>query len=340
MKILFISPVAKPINPQTRYLGIERLVWEYARELSKTNEVAVIGHRESIYPMGVTHYFSETEGLFDPELRSFQANQYIIKDYDVIHDFSHLHLASRFMPNLPSLNIFWHAPALAQYPKAPYNIIALSEWAAREFRRVYRQEARYHQSIVIDPDKYKPVAEPIAERLITIGRNGPEKGNLNAMMLAQKAGVPIDVMGARGLENIGKPLTDYEKAVHSLCDGKQIKEIGEVSEADKINYMQNCRALLYATDHPEVTSHKIQEVLFCGRPVIVPRLGALPEIVTEGFNGYLCSTEDEYLWSINNIDRLSLAPSRYNAIIEKYSVDSVCKSYLPLYKEVAKGLRW
>ena len=339
MKILFISPLGFAIRPDTKYAGIERLVWEFSRELSKEHDVSVIGHPDSLFPEGVELLSVRQDRQYDPELKSYQAHQFLLRNFDVIHDFSHFHLASRFNYNLPSLNIFWHAPALAKYPKAPYNIIALSKWAAREFKRIYRQEARFQQSIVIDPNVYHPDGKR-GDRFLTIGRMSPEKGNLNAVMLCRDAGVCLDVAGGRGSEvSADAPLSDYEKSIQSLCDGEKIRFLGEVTDEQKIELMQKCRGLVYVTDHPEVTSHKIQEAMFTGAPVIAPRIGAMPEIVTEGIDGFLCTTDEEYLSAVKNIDKLNPWATR-KELLNKFAIKEVCAQNVELYKEVAGGLKW
>jgi glycosyltransferase involved in cell wall biosynthesis len=168
----------------------------------------------------------------------------------------------------------------------------------------------------------------------------PEKGNLVAIELCKNANVPLDIVGGRGFEKTASdPPTEYEKQIQSHCDGEVIRLLGEVTEPQKLELMKTCKALIYATDHPEVTSHKVQEAMFCGAPVIVPNIGAMPEIVTHGVNGYLCSRLDGYLWSMDNVDKLRPGDA-YDALLKKYSIQEVVKSYIPLYEEVANGLRW
>ena len=322
MNILIVSPLVHAINAQTKYAGIELLAWNYAKELAKTHKVSLTSHPQTTFPEGVTPL------PHNDELGCFQTYQSLIRNFDVIHDFSHLHLAPRFMVNLPSLNIFWHAPSLAQYPKSPYNIIALSEWARREFKRVYRQDARYQQSICIDTSLYKPLGKR-GDRFLTIGRMGVDKGNLNAVEICKLAKVPLDIVGASCGEK------DYERKIMAYVDGENIKCHGEVPESEKIKLLQSCRGLIYATDHPEVTSHKIQEAMMCGAPVIVPALGAIPEIVTDSVDGWLCVTTQDYLSAIKCVDQL-----KTSTIKDKYSIEKVVNDYIPLYEEVANGLRW
>ena len=115
--------------------------------------------------------------------------------------------------------------------------------------------------------------------------------------------------------------------------------LGEVTQEEKVKLLQSCKALIYATTHPEITNHKLLEAMFCSAPVIAPRIGAQGEIVTNGVNGYLCRTQEEYLKAIVDIDKLE-PEKKYAELIEKYSPQRVVSDYVELYKEVAGGLRW
>ena len=192
---------------------------------------------------------------------------------------------------------------------------------------------------MIDPEIYHPAGER-NDRFFTIGRMAPEKGNLRALQLCMKAGVPLDVAGGRGAEkSVTEPLSDYEQACHTLAETPPNQFLGEVTDEVKVNLMQTCKALIYATDHPEVTNHKVQECMFCGAPVIVPAIGAMPEIVTQGVDGFLCRTDEEYLTAIKNIDRLNPTQT-HDAVVQKYSIKETVGNYIPLYTQVAGGLRW
>uniref|UniRef100_A0A6M3L7L9 Putative glycosyltransferase n=1 Tax=viral metagenome TaxID=1070528 RepID=A0A6M3L7L9_9ZZZZ len=339
MKILLISPLVKSINPDTKYAGIEKLVWEYAKELSNSNNVNVWGRDDSTYPDGVTVYPTKVfeEPFIMAELRQYQEQGYTLRSYDVVHDFSHQHFASRYNHKLKSLSLFWHAPATGRIPKSPYNIIAPSEWACREFQRVYRQQARYVQSIVVDGEVYKPGGKR-GDRFVTMGIMTPDKGNLSAITLCKELGLPLDVVGARGKDK-DAPMDDYERAIHSFCDGKQIRYLGEVSHEEKLKIMQECRALIYVQRTGEVTSHKTQEFMLCGAPVICSTAGALPEIVTHGVDGYLCSSEEEFKRALKDVDNLT-PEKKMEETREKYSVRTVTSEYLKLYQEVAGGRSW
>ncbi len=333
MNILLVSPMVIPVNPETRYAGIESLVYHYAKELVKEHEVSVIGRKDSVYPEGVKVYGVNPRGdlFLDGELLAYQSYQYLLRTFDVIHDFSHQHFACRYNYKLPALNIFWHAPSLAKYPKAPYNIIGLSKWACREFKRVYKQEARYMQSILIDPEVYHPEGER-GDRFLTLGIMNPEKGNLPTALLCKELGLPLDIAG----KGDGG---DYEKAVRAVCDGELIKYHGEVTDEEKIKLMQTCKALMFIMPqgYEEVTSHKLQEAMFCGAPVIVSNTGVMAELVFHGVDGFRCNTEAEFKIALKEVDNLK---PDFKDVVDTYSAKNVIKNHIELYEKVKEGLHW
>lgn len=80
--------------------------------------------------------------------------------------------------------------------------------------------------------------------------------------------------------------------------------------------------------------------MLCKAPVIAPDIGAQPEIVTHGDNGFLVSDLREVVESIKNIDSLKMSPEIYEQLKEKYALKNVVNSYIPLYEQVSQGLRW
>ncbi len=336
LNILLISPLGYAINSESKYTGIERLVWENARGLAKTHKVSVLAHSDSVFPDGVIHYktLPNTGDIFClDELKQYQSWQTILKKFDVIHDFSHQHFASRYNANLPSLNIFWHAPSVAKFPKSSYNIIGLSEWACKEFERVYHQKAVYQQSILIDTSFYKhlPYIQR-TDRFLCLGRITSNKGVFETCLLCRNMNVPLDIVGKGDKD-------DYERIVREMCDGTLLKYHGEVTDEEKIKFLQRCKALIYIPQEPEVTNHKLQEAMLCGTPVIVRNLGAMSEIVTQGVDGYLCDSPEDFTYSVSEVAKLEpLKTLKQNT--EKYSIEKVVSDYIPLYEKVRDGLRW
>jgi len=360
MKILVFSPMELPFTIGARYTGLERLAVQFAEQWSLLgHEVTLIAHKNTdvlgnvkLLPCEGYETIDRNKGEH-AEVRALMEYQSEFYKHDAIWDIGHLHMAARIMPSLPIANVFSANPEYefrAMRIKAPYNLISWSKWGVGQIVRFYtngmprpggRQQSRYQETIMVDPEEYKP--DPLikrSDRWLTIGRMSEEKGNLNAIMIAKELDIKLDVAGGRGSEKVmGERLSDYEQAVMDLCDGKDIVFYGEVSDEEKVRLMQSCRGLLYITNHVEITSHKVQEAMLCGMPVVAPNFGGMPEIVTHGVDGYLCRKKDEFVAAIRGIDKLCPAKTR-DAVAHKYHPKTVSQGYVELFKEVAKGLRW
>lgn len=348
MNILLFSPIELPFTPYSRYTGLERLVVEFARELNQQgHSVTLLAHRDSIVPLGVKllpcEGYSSPDHSIHAEQKAFQRYQSEFYKFDVIHDWGHLHLIARLLgKHMPTLNMLNHAPVHGIYIKSPYNIISWSKWGVWSFKQVYKQNSRYQESIAIDTSIYKrDLTRKRTGRFLTIGRMSPDKGNLRCAQLCKSMGLELDIAGGRGSEtNKDTPLTPYEQAILDIADGQQIRFLGEVDDITKVDLMQTCEALLYTTTHAEITSHKVQEAMFCGAPVIVPSIGGLPEIIEPDVNGYTCLTDEGYKNAIKNLDKLPMPEEAYIRLVEKYQTTNVVSNYVKLYEEVSKGLRW
>jgi len=348
MRILVFSPIELPYTIGARYTGLEKLAVQFAEQWHKLgHDVALLAHKDTDIPRGIE--FLPCEGYVDhdrtihAEQKAYQQYQYMFRTYDVIWDISHLHLIARLMSNMPTANVFSANPeyeARSGHQKAPYNLISWSRWGVGQIRKWYHQGAKYQETIMVDPEVFKPSHRKRNDRFLTIGRMSPEKGNLNAVRLCKKLGLKLDVCGGRGSEMFGgEALTDYEKEVMDNCDGDNIVFWGEVDEEQKLELMKSCKGLIYMTDHVEITSHKIQEAMMCGAPVIVPNHGGIPEIVTHGVDGYLCNDPAEYVMAIDKISTLTPSATR-EALIKKYSPVAVAQGYLSLFEKIKEGLRW
>ena len=360
MKVLINSSVVLPHRPDARYQGIERLCREFALELlGLGHTVTITAPPDSEYPDGIT-VIEVAQGGADAENASFGSWKGRLGEFDVIHDFSHLHAPALTVAGLPALNVFWHDPYIAQFMEPGYNIIALSQYGADAFKAMYGQEARHQETIVIDLEKYAlpdailrdfsaaPVqlhspaknsprfrsqtqTIDLKLRFLSLGLMLPLKGHLEAMRLCRKLDVGLDVVGGT------MPTDDqtYKGIVERLCDGGQIQYWGDVDDDTKIALMQNAKALIYPQGQLEVHSHKSIEAMACGCPVITYDRGAMKEVI--GTGGVVVDTEAEFLNAMENIDCLDINPREW---AQKWDIHKVVGDYLPLYEEVANGLRW
>src|ERR1700716_3777946 len=86
-----------------------------------------------------------------------------------------------------------------------------------------------------------------------------------------------------------------------------VEYIGEISDADKSEFLSGAIALLVPIDWPEPFGLVMIEAMACGTPVIAYNRGSVPEVVDDGLTGFV--VEDE-LSAIGAVDRLSKLPRR------------------------------
>jgi len=86
------------------------------------------------------------------------------------------------------------------------------------------------------------------------------------------------------------------------------------------------------------------EALSCGVPVVGSIVGGLPELITDGLNGYLCPIGDTEQMAQRSIEILAneslnkkLSTSARQLVLEKYKIDEIIDRYLDYYKEVQNG---
>lgn len=121
----------------------------------------------------------------------------------------------------------------------------------------------------------------------------------------------------------------------SLGLGEQVIFTGRVPEAAAI--MPAWDVAAHASRH-EGLPNVIQEALAWGKPVVATRIAGIPEIITEGENGYLIPVGDAETFA-QRIGELLADPARAQAMgatgrqraIEEWSTDRMVAHYLNLY---------
>ncbi len=328
MRILVNSAIAVPLSPNGQYYGCERLSYEYALKFKEFgHSVSFVAVEGSSLPEGI----ELIPAIQNNEKDSYTRYASRLKEFDVILDLSHQHWPAMNMDGLPVVNIFWHDPYLAKFPEPKYNVIAISQYAKRVFEEVYKQEAYYQETIEVDPEVYQ-LGYGNSNRFLAVGKMSQEKGNLEAIRLARKLGVSLDVVGGR----MPTDPDEYEALVKFLAYGN-IKCWGNTTDQAKITLMQNARALIYPVYQLEIHSHKSVEAMMCGCPVITYNFGAMSEVIKDSYGGFVVNSEEEFLWAMDRtLDREKVR----QYAVDRWAVDKIVKNYLVLLEEVVSGRRW
>ena len=86
--------------------------------------------------------------------------------------------------------------------------------------------------------------------------------------------------------------------------------------------------------------YKILQYMAAGIPVVASAVGANCDIVTDGENGFLARTNDDWVRQISSLAnapdlRKSFGARGRELVEKKYSLDQFCADYINLMREVA-----
>lgn len=165
-----------------------------------------------------------------------------------------------------------------------------------------------------------------------LGRMCPEKGVDAAIRVARRAGVPLRI--AAKMSEAAEQLY-FDRKVRPLLGG-DIEYVGEVGGADKLTLLGGATCLINPIAWPEPFGMVMVEALACGTPVVATPLGAVPEIVTHGITGYVCTDEDSLARAVTAAADLDRRACR-RSVAERFSAQRMVAQHVALYRTLAGG---
>ncbi len=311
LNILFISTACAPSNKETMtYGGIERVLLDFIEPLAEEGHtITVAAPQGSRFPDSV-HYFPTVklpeQAWMDNVATDLLFQQQLIPDgFDIIHDFSHQHLAGRITHGYwaqphPFLFQVWHPASFMGSPnnihEPTYNLCGLGVYHSTTLSRLYNQEVKYGY-LGTDTEQYKYQKDK-GDRYLFCSVPSRQKGVLEAIKLAKDNNLKLDlVCGALPTEG-----QDYINLIKNACDGEQIKYIGGVLEDEKIRYMQNAKGLIFPVLQDEPFGLVMTECMSTGTPVFALNHGSPAEIIgTDG--GVVANSLRELSTAIKKYDK-------------------------------------
>lgn len=130
-------------------------------------------------------------------------------------------------------------------------------------------------------------ADPAAEEyLLYFGRLTEEKG-VSDLLKALLHGLKLKVVGA------GPERAALESEASEMELTTQVDFYGYQEGGDLLKLIKQARAVVLPARWPENMPYSLIESLAAGRPLIVSRIGGLPELVSSGVNGYIFAPGDQ-----------------------------------------------
>jgi glycosyltransferase involved in cell wall biosynthesis len=338
MHIAQIAPLTEAIPPKL-YGGTERVIsW-------LTEELVALGHDVTLFASGDSQTTAKLEPMWPRALRLDGA----VRDPCALHmmvlervrqrasefDFLHFHLdyypfslfsrqTTPFVTTLHGrLDLPEHQPVFRTFANIP--VVSISDSQRRPVPQARWMRTIHHglPAGLLTPQPVTP------SYLAVLGRISPEKATDRAIRIARKCGVPVKIAA-----KVDKADQEYfDEHVKPLLSEPGVEYIGEISDAEKPDFLSGALALLSPVDWPEPFGLVLIEAMACGTPVIAFNRGAIPEVVEDGLTGFV--VEDD-LSALGAIDRLSLLSRERirQRFEERFTARRMAKDYLEVYRSL------
>jgi glycosyltransferase involved in cell wall biosynthesis len=249
-------------------------------------------------------------------------------EFDIIHNsFDFLPLTYSDLVDTPVVTTIHGfsseqiVPVFEKYNASGY-YVAISD-ADRHERLEY--VATIHHGI--DMHEFERGEEP-GDYLLFFGRIHPEKGTVEAIDVAQEAGLPLIIAG------IIQDREYFERSVEPRLDGRRVTYVGPVGPDRRSELLAGAQALLHLVSFDEPFGFSVVEAMACGTPVIAHPRGSMPEIVRNGVNGFLVASLEEAVVRVR--EAASLDRTLVRASVERrFDSNRMVDDYLELYHRIA-----
>jgi glycosyltransferase involved in cell wall biosynthesis len=338
MKILLIMDPGIPVPPQ-QYGGHERLVYAFAEEYHR------LGHEVTLLAGPDSHCSGKTVTYGINNLKKTRLQKagevafvwkYLLSNknnFDLIHNFGRLiylipilntktkkimtygrkvtQSGIRLTTKLPNQNLIF--TACSNYCVSTGNV-------AGKWETVYNtiDFSLYQLNETIDNDA----------PLMFLSRLDKIKGVHTAINVAKATNNNLIIAG--NIPTTPDNYNYYKTRIEPLIDNQQIKYVGALNDAEKNHYLQKAKALLFPIEWEEPFGMVMIEAMACGTPVIAFKRGSVPEVVEEGINGFIMTTETEMIEKVAVIHTIDRKICRESADM-RFDIKVIADEYLNLF---------
>jgi glycosyltransferase involved in cell wall biosynthesis len=165
--------------------------------------------------------------------------------------------------------------------------------------------------------------------LAFLGRIASEKRPDHAIELAKRVGLPLRI--AAKVDPADRAY--FQSEIEPLLDHPLIEYIGEITDAEKDDFLGDALALVAPYDWPEPFGLVLIEALACGTPVLAYRRGSIPEVLEDGVTGIIGETLDDLVAGVERVAQLDRARCR-EQFEKRFTVERMVQDYLRAYRQL------
>jgi len=340
MRIAQVAPLYESVPPRY-YGGTERVVSYLTEELVRQgHEVTLFASGDSVTRARLVAACRRSL-RFDKHCIDELAHQILMLEnvfqraaqFEIVHfhaDYLHFPLSRRQpITHLTTLHGRLDIPDLVplyqEFRDMP--VVSISNAQREPLPWANWQATVYHG---IPADLYRFRAEP-GTYLAFMGRISPEKRVDRAIEIAKQVQIPLKI--AAKVDRVDK---DYFKLVVEPLLGEPLVEfVGEISEGEKVDFLGNAYALLFPIAWPEPFGLVMIEAMACGTPVIAYRSGAVPEVMEEGYTGFIVEELKDAVEAVRRVPELSRKRCR-EVFEQRFTATRMAHDYVRVYERLIR----
>jgi glycosyltransferase involved in cell wall biosynthesis len=335
MRILMIADPMLPVPPK-HYGGIERIIDMLIREFTRIgHKVLLAAHPDSLTGGELAALPGLSwESKIDVGRNALTVARLARKFRpDLVHSFGRL---AQLLPLMP-----FRIPKIMSYQREPgLNGIAMAARLSRSESLIFTGCSDYisnrignvaiaktiYNGVPLSVFNFEPAVAADAP-LVFLGRIESIKGVHNAIDIAIRSGRRLVIAG-----NIpeGEEHRQYFAQQVRPFLGTQIKYVGPVDDGQKNALLGSAAALVMAIEWNEPFGIVMAESLACGTPILGTPLGAVPEIITHGVNGFVARENDDLAGYVSKLSTLPRDVCRATCA-DRFADRIVADEYLKLY---------
>jgi glycosyltransferase involved in cell wall biosynthesis len=340
-RALRIAQVAPPLErvPPTAYGGTERVVHTLAVELARrghdvttfaSGDSAVPGRLIPVVPTALrpSGFGGDPWPYFCAELLDVLAHE---DEFDVIH--VHLEWANVLLARAARTPVVGTFHGRIDLPIGrdilAHDVgamVAISRAHARTYPEM-RWAGVVHNGLDLSA---APFFEQRSDDLVFVGRVAPEKGIVEAIEIARLAGRRLRIAAKVGTKADERAY--YENVFLPALRGSDAEYLGEVSTTERDTLLASASAVLMPGSWPEPFGLVAIEALACGTPVVARRVGAIPEIVREGVDGFLGDDAAQLAFLVDRVGTLDRGEIR-RSVLDRFSAARMTDAYERIYRQ-------
>lgn len=339
MRILLIADPMLTVPPRL-YGGIERIVAQLVEAFrAEGHEVHLIALRGSSVESDRTYPWpAERIAGTMSVLRNLLFVRSVVSQVqpDIVHSFARLaFLGGILRRRTPKIMSYQRVPGLRQTAQASrlargsLTFTGCSEHIKKLGQQAGTRWESIHNFVDTSLFNFVPTVRDDAP-LVFLSRLDEVKGADTAIAIAHQTERRLIIAGNRADE--GPEAKYFEERVQPHIDGDKIEWIGPVDDVQKNRLLGAAAAMLVPIRWHEPFGIVFAESLACGTPVISSPMGALPEIVEAGINGFLVESVADGVKAVHSLPEISREKCR-DTVINKFSREVIGRRYLQLYRQ-------